>query len=338
MENLALYLFTLLAAAAVTGLCLPVLKHFAAPYLLDTPNALKKHAAATPVIGGTAIYLATLVALVIIRFITNFPTGTLHRLRGILMGGTLIFCLGLLDDLRKPAGVPMKVKLLTQMLAAAALIFYGVHIEVIQAPYLSYPLTFLWLLALTNAFNLLDIKDGLCVSQAVVCALGLALITLPSEFIYVNFGALALLGACLAFWPCNHAKEKIFLGDSGSTFLGFMIAALSMGAGYSTRVDYGFLAPLLIVAVPLYDTFFVCLARILKGKNPLKGSDDHLALRLSRAGWNNRKILISFMFAATLCNLGAFAVTRASLSVVFLLFVTAAVFFSYVTYRGLSCK
>lgn len=338
MENLALYLFTLLLAAVLTRISLPVLKRFVAPFLLDTPNTLKKHTAPTPVLGGTAIYMAAMASLVIIRLITNFPTGTLHRLRGILMGGTLIFCLGILDDLRKPEGVPMKIKLLTQMAAAAALIFYGVHIEVIQAPYLSYPLTFLWLLTLTNAFNLLDIQDGLCVSQAIVCTLGLTLITLPSEFIYVNFAALALLGACLAFWPCNHAQQKIFLGDSGSTFLGFMIAALSMGAGYSTQVDYGFLAPLFIVAIPLFDTFFVALARLLKGKNPLKGSDDHLALRLLRAGWPLRKILISFMFAATLCNLGAFAVTRASLSVVFLLFVTAAVFFSYVTYRGLSCK
>lgn len=338
MENLALYLFTLFVSAVLTYLALPVLKRFASPFLLDTPNNLKKHTAPTPVLGGTAIYLATLASLVLIRFITNFPTGTLHRLRGILMGGTLIFCLGLLDDLRKPQGVPLKIKLLTQMAAAAALIFYGVHIEVIQAPYLSYPLTFLWLLALTNAFNLLDIQDGLCVSQAVVCALGLTLITLPSEFIYVNFAALALLGACLAFWPCNHAQQKIFLGDSGSTFLGFMIAALSMGAGYSARVNYGFLAPLLIVAVPLYDTFFVSLARFLKGKNPLKGSDDHLALRLSRAGWPLRKILMAFMLAAALCNLAAYLVTCAPLWAVLVLFAAAAVFFVYATCRGLSCK
>ena len=338
MENLALYVFTLLMAALLTRLVLPVLKRFVAPLLLDTPDTLKKHTTPTPVLGGTAIYIATMASLVIIRFITNFPTGTLHRLRGILMGGTLIFCLGLLDDMRKPKGVPMKIKLLVQMAAAAALIFYGVHIEVIQAPYLSYPLTFLWLLALTNAFNLLDIQDGLCISQAVVCTLGLTLITLPSEFIYVNFGALSLLGACLAFWPCNHAKQKIFLGDSGSTFLGFMRASLSMGAGYSARVNYGFLAPLFIVAIPLFDTFFVALARLLKHKNPLKGSGDHLALRLLRAGWPLRKILLTFIAVAVLCNLAAYLVTWASFGVVLTLFAAAAVFFIYATYRGLSCK
>jgi len=336
MEKFSLSLFTLFASALLTAVSLPVLRRFAAKRLQDKPSPLKKFTA--PLLGGPAIFVATNITLVIIRFITNFPTGTLHRLRGILMGGALIFCLGLLDDLRKPKGLPMPLKLLVQMTATGALIFYGVHIEVISAPWASYPFTFVWILALTNAFNLLDIQDGLCVSQAVVCALGLVLITLPSEFIYVNFGALALLGACLAFWPTNHAKEKIFLGDSGATFLGFMVAALCMGAGYSKHVSYGFLAPLFIVAVPLFDTFFVSVARLLKGKNPLKGSDDHLALRLSRSGYSQKKILMAFLMAAVLCNVAAFIVTCAPANVVICLFILAGGALGYILKRGLSCK
>lgn len=196
--------------------------------------------------GRNGDILGTLTALTLIRFTTAFPSGTLHNLRGIFIGGTLIFLLGLADDLNKPKGVSVPVKLLVQALATAALIHYGVSIHAFTSPWIAYPLTFLWVVGLTNAFNLLDIMDGLCVSQAVVCTLGLAVIALPSEYVYVNFAALALLGACLAFWPYNHAKRKIFLGDSGATFLGFMIAALSIGTGYSERSDWGFLAPLFI--------------------------------------------------------------------------------------------
>ncbi len=338
MGNSVLYLCTCTLAAVLTGLALPFLKRFAAPYLLDTPNALKKHTTPVPAIGGCAVFFSTVVTLLFVRLVTNFPTGTLHNLRGILMGGTLIFCLGLLDDLRKPQGVPMPLKLCVQALAAASLVYYGVTIQIFTSAWIVFPFTFLWLLTLTNAFNLLDIQDGLCVSQAIICTTGLAFIALPSEFVYVNFAALALLGACLSFWPHNHAKNKFFLGDSGSTFLGFMIAALSMGTGYSRHVSSGFLAPVFILALPLFDTFFVSVARLLKGKNPLKGSDDHIALRLQRAGWSRRRILVTFCAVGIGCNLLGWIITKSSLCVTLCLLVVAGLFFGCAMRRLLQCK
>ena len=338
MGNAVLYLFTCVLSAAVVCGVLPLLKRFAAPRLLDKPNALKKHASPVAAIGGCAVFCATITALVAVRFITNFPTGTLHNLRGILLGGTLIFCLGILDDLHKPEGLPMLLKLCVQALAAGALIYYGVTIQIVHNPWLVYPFTFLWLVGLTNAFNLLDIQDGLCVSQAVICTLGLIFITLPSEFIYVNFAALALLGACLAFWPFNHAKQKIFLGDSGATFLGFMLASLSMGAGYSAHVSSGFLAPVFILAVVLFDTSFVVLARLLKHKNPLKGSDDHIALRLQRAGWPKPRVLLVFCAVGLGCNVLGFVITKCALPAACVLFAAAGLFFTWAAGRLLQCK
>jgi len=142
----------------------------------------------------------------------------------------------------------------------------------------------------------------------------LTLITLPHEYIYVNFAALAVCGACLAFWPYNHAKKyRVFLGDSGSNLIGFLIAALSLGYGYSARSSFGFLAPLLLLAVPLFDTAFVFLARVLQKKNPLKGSNDHAALRLKANGWKPRQILTAFAVAGFVGNFGAFLLTRGSL-------------------------
>lgn len=325
METFVLYLLAFLTSWLVSWLTLRFTRRYLARFFLDTPFGLKKHTSAVPLLGGIGIFTGTLTSLILIRLITNFPTGTLHNLRGVFIGGTLIFALGLLDDLKKPSGLSISVRLAVQALASWALIYYGGGIFLFQNPLLNWFFSFLWLVGITNAFNLLDIMDGLCVSQAVVATLGLTLVALPSEFLYVNFAALALLGACLAFWPYNHAKNKLFLGDSGSTFLGFMLAALSMGTPYSSHVSSGFLAPLFILAVPLYDTFFVTIARLSKGKNPLKGSDDHLALRLHRFGFPLRKILLELTLCALAFNGVAYILTRCSWQTTAFLFLAAGI-------------
>ena len=314
METLYLYLLTALISCVVTALVLPFLRLYLGRYLRDVPGGLKKHAAAVPVVGGSAILLGLCASLVFIRLTTAFPSGTLHSLRGILLGGLLIFALGLADDFNKPQGISITLRLLGQATAALLLIRYGIHVSLFDCPVLSYTLTVLWVLGITNAFNLLDISDGLCVSQAAVCCLGLCVIALPSEFIYVNFCACAMLGACTGFWPYNHSKRiKTFLGDSGSTLLGFVIAALSMGTGYSQHSNLGFLAPLLILAIPLFDTGFVCLMRVCQGKNPLCGSNDHAALRLMKVGLSKNETLLLFTGAAIFFNILAFAVTKTSM-------------------------
>ena len=311
MNTVSLYIIALLLAGAVASFCLPLLRHLLGPVFADAPGGLKKHTGAIPTVGGCAIMLGLCVSLIFIRYTTNFPTGTLHSLRGILCGAAMIFALGILDDLTKPRGVNIALKLAIQALAALCLVGYGVQITLEGCPQLSLVLTFLWVIGLTNAFNLLDIRDGLCISQATICALGLLLITLPGEQIYVNFCACALLGACLGFWPYNHAvRFKAFLGDSGSTLVGFLLAALAMGAEYSTHSPIGFLAPLLIFAVPIFDTAFVSIIRLIAGKNPLRGSPDHAALRLSKKGWSDKIILSVFMTTGLVFNLLAWAVTH----------------------------
>lgn len=310
MENFVLYLFTLTAAFGCTLAVLPILARIIGPYLLDKPGGLKTHSRAVPIIGGCGLFFGLAAVLIFIRLVTDFPSGTLHSLRGIIFGGAIIFLMGLADDLHKPDGLPVWAKLLLQAAATACLIHYGILIRVFPSPFIAYPLTFLWVVGLTNAFNLLDIMDGLCTTQAMVCTLGLAVIALPSEWIYVNFAALSLLGACLAFLPFNlSAKYKLFLGDSGANLLGFLIAALCLGTGYSGLSNWGFLAPLWIAAVPIADISFVALARIKQGKNPLKGSPDHAALRLRAHGWKDRRTVCVFAAIGVMCNVAAFAIT-----------------------------
>ena len=333
MEIFVLYLLSFVTAFIVTALTLPCLRYAFSNKLADKPGGLKTHQETVPTVGGSGILIGIVCSLVLIRFCTDFPTGTLHNLRGILLGSLLIFSMGLWDDLTKPSGLPIWTKLLFQAVATGALIYYGVLIEAFETRWIAWPLTFLWVVGLTNAFNLLDIQNGLCVTQAIVCTAGLTLITLPREYIYVNFAALAVLGSSLAFWPHNYSqKRRIFLGDSGSNLLGFLIAALSLGYGYSTHSTCGFLAPLLMLAIPLFDTALVCLARVLKGRNPLKGSNDHAALRLKAKGWKNHQIILAFVLGGLCCNFAAFLLTRSSwMTACFLFGITlvAALFLTY---------
>ncbi len=309
MSTQLLYFITFALSLIATALSLPILRRLIGAAFLDTPTPLKHHIGAIPAIGGCAIFIGLSISLIFIRLTTQFPSGTLHSLRGILCGSAMIFALGMLDDLRKPKGLGILLKLCIQFLAVCCLLRYGVHIRLFQSTALCYLFTFLWVVGITNAFNLLDILDGLCVSQAVICTVGLIVISLPSEQIYVNFAACALLGACVGFWPYNHwTKCKSFLGDSGSTLLGFLIAALTMGADYSEVSQVGFLAPLFIVAVAIFDTGFVSIIRLLHKQNPLRGSNDHIALRLQKKGFSANKILIIFILAAVCCNVCAFAV------------------------------
>lgn len=317
MDVIALYALSSSVAFLITLSSLPLLRKFLSPYLLDAPGGLKTHSKSTPTLGGCGILLGTVISLILIRLISDFPTGTLHSLRGVLLGGILIFTMGIIDDYKKPVGLSVSIKLIIQALATACLVYYGIVIELFGVGWLAYTCTFLWVVGLTNAFNLLDIQDGLCISQVIICTLGLFFITFHSQSIYINMAILALLGACLAFWPYNHAKKhKIFLGDSGSNFLGFIIASLSIGTQYSIHSDWAILAPLFLLAVPLFDTAFVSLARVLKRKNPLKGSNDHIALRLKKLGWKPTRILLAFSVVGIFCNTIAFSVMTVSKPVV----------------------
>ena len=136
-----LYFMAFVCAAAVTAVSLPVLRRTLGRFFTVTPGGLKTHTRAVPMLGGCAIFAGTMAGLVLIRLITNFPTGTLHSLRGILGAGMLIFALGLLDDLRKPKGLPVYLRLLVQTAACATLITYDVYVQVFSAAWLNYALT-----------------------------------------------------------------------------------------------------------------------------------------------------------------------------------------------------
>ena len=312
MSNNFLYIFSFVFAFAISYFSISPLKKLAQKYLVDTPTKLKNHTGSIPLCGGAIIACGFFSSLIILRLLNNFPSGTLHNLRGLFIGGIIIFTLGLIDDFKKPKGLNPYIKLLFQTLAAICLIHYDIKINFLNMPW-NYILTILWVVGLTNALNLLDIMDGLAVSQATIASLAFFLINLPFEFIYVNFAAITLFGACLAFWPQNHANKKIFLGDSGSMMLGFLLSAIALGTRFSVLNPAGVYAPLLILALPIFDTTFVSIIRMSKGINPLKGTPDHFPLRLKKMGLKNRSILLLSITISFLLNILAFCITKFSM-------------------------
>ena len=290
-----LYLITfavaLFISLAATPLCRVLAKKF---NVLDKPiSKIKTHKVSTPYLGGIAIALGWVISLFIIRYATDFPNGTLRSLRGIMIGAFIVLLLGLIDDI-KFKGLGFKSKFLIQFAAACVVVFgFDIRINFISVYWLSCLVSVIWIMGITNAFNIIDIMDGLSSGIAVIASLAFLFISLPTEEIYVNFCAIALAGAILGFMPYNLSKsKKIFMGDTGSLFIGFILASLSMGTKYTALHEVGLLAPLLILAIPIYEVFLVSWFRIRKGILPFMGSKDHYALRLEMMGLKRKNILL----------------------------------------------
>ncbi|MBI3551284.1 MAG: undecaprenyl/decaprenyl-phosphate alpha-N-acetylglucosaminyl 1-phosphate transferase [Elusimicrobia bacterium] len=313
VDNWKLYLWALGAAGTLSWILTPGVRWAAVRFdWLDHPSSsVKTHKVATPSLGGIAIFLAYTGTLLLLRYQTQFPTGTLRSLRGLLVGGTMVFALGIVDDLKKPQGLGFKSKFAVQALAACVLSYFDIRIHFVSPDYLAVALTAVWVVGITNAFNIVDIMDGLSASQAAVAALAFLMISLPSEELYVNFASAALAGAAAGFLPWNLShKAKIFMGDSGSMLLGFLLAGISLGTRYSDVNNIGVYAPLLILLVPMYDTFFVMYLRLRQGKSPFLGSKDHFALRLEELGYSRRTIVLWAAGAAGFLGFLAFLVTQ----------------------------
>lgn len=311
ISNAALYLFTFLASLILSVILVPAARAAAVVFnILDRPiTDVKTHKEPVPYLGGVAIFVAFAFSLLWIRSLTDFPTGTLRSLRGVLCGAAALALLGLVDDIRHK-GLHYSTKFAIQIVAALMVVSFDVRIQFIKPGWLASAVTVLWIVGVTNAFNLIDIMDGLASGVTAVATAAFLFIALPTEAIYVNFAAAALCGACLGFVPYNLSKRmKIFMGDSGSLMLGFVCSSLALGTSYGERTQLALLAPLLILALPLYDTALVSIMRIKRGMSPFVGSRDHFPLRLEAMGWSRPQILVLSMSLALLLALCALTVT-----------------------------
>ena len=231
---------------------------------LDTPSARKVHVVPTPLLGGAAVYFA--LAVTVLSNL-NFSRGV----KGVAVGAAIVVGLGLLDDLWD---LPAPVKLAGQVAGTAAAMAYGVTLHVIPywwpaAPALNLALTLLWFITVTNAVQFLDGMDGLAAGLGVIAGLFFSVTALLTSQPFLFFLSAPLVGACLGFLPYNFRPggARIFLGDSGASLIGFMLAGLAvMGEWADNDPLVALLTPVLILAVPLFDIAFVGVVRVVTGK------------------------------------------------------------------------
>jgi UDP-GlcNAc:undecaprenyl-phosphate/decaprenyl-phosphate GlcNAc-1-phosphate transferase len=249
------------------------------------PKADRWHSRPTALLGGIALYLAVTVSVL--------AFGQLDReMIGVLMGGTLIFILGLIDDILQ---IKPSSKFLGEILAACVVLYAGLGFDLIANPFLNISLTILWVVGITNAFNLLDNMDGLSAGVAAISCLTTFVFSLIQGLPEISVLSLAVLGASLGFLIFNFNPARVFMGDCGSLFLGFTLACTTiLGSWEQASNLFGILAiPSLALGVPIFDTLLVTVSRLVSGRGVAVGGRDHTSHRLVGLGMTERKAVLS---------------------------------------------
>ena len=268
-----LYALTFVLALLLALYGVPLARRAALQFnIVDRPDGrLKLQAEPVPYFGGLAVYLAFLISLALIF---EFR----HEALGLMLGGTLMVMLGLIDDFGVLKPWP---KLIGQLIAVFVLIRSGIRIEITALPdWLDLLLTVLWMVGIINAINIIDVMDGLAGGVGLIACIWLFVVAILNQDSLVAVMVAALAGSLLGFLRYNLYPAKIYLGDAGSLFLGLMLGALSMIGKYQAAHPIAVLAPVLILGVPVFDTLFVMYIRWLRGIPVFLGSADHFALRL----------------------------------------------------------
>lgn len=307
-----LYL-TMIIAFVTTILLTPVVKKLA--YKLgatDKPNKRKVHQKIMPRLGGLAIYISFIVGVLILQ-----PSDEVHI--PILIGSLIIILTGVFDDIKE---ISPKVKLFGQIMATLVVVVFGdLQVHFINLPFggqldfgiLSIPITMIWIIGITNAINLIDGLDGLAggvSSIALFSIAGMAL--LMGNQTYVMLIALILAVSTLGFLVFNFHPAKIFMGDTGALFLGYMIAVLSL-LGFKNVTFISLIIPIIILGVPISDTLFAIVRRIVN-KQPLSAPDkSHLHHCLIRLGYSHKMAVLIIYAMSALFGLAAFAFSQATI-------------------------
>lgn len=242
--------------------------------IVDQPDTkLKTHGEPVAYLGGLSVYLSFLVTF---GLVFDYDS----QILGLLLAGSLVVLLGLLDDL---GAITPKVKFIGQLVAAFVLVRSDITIQLVYLEdWQNIALTMFWIVGMMNAFNIIDIMDGLAAGTAFVAsAIFLAIAVIQGEA-WMAFITATLCGSLLGFLRTNYHPAKIYLGDSGSMFIGMVLGSLALVTDYTRTNQLGFVAPLFILCIPLFDTAYVMILRFFKGKPIYHGSPDHFALRLRK--------------------------------------------------------
>lgn len=285
---------------------------------LDEPEARKVHKKPVPRIGGLGIYIAFMVSMGLYLTTAELPGDVRQGMEGLMIGGTLIVALGLADDY---LNIPAKLKLLGQIACAALAVAYGVRIDFISDPfgdvlylydYVAIPTTIFWLVGLTNTVNLIDGLDGLAAGVSTIAAVTIFLVALEQNFMLVAVVTAALAGAAFGFLYYNFNPARIFMGDTGSMFLGFMLSGISIIGAVKSAATIALIVPLLALGLPIVDTAFAIVRRKLAGVPIMKPDKGHLHHRLLSMGFTQRQAVLLMYVISALLGTSAVAMTEVS--------------------------
>ncbi|HIW57322.1 MAG TPA: undecaprenyl/decaprenyl-phosphate alpha-N-acetylglucosaminyl 1-phosphate transferase [Firmicutes bacterium] len=274
---------------------------------IDVPkDARRVHKKPTPLMGGLAIFYGFIVSVLC------FATLDRETL-GVLIGAVIIVTTGIIDDITDMKAI---VKLLCQVLAAAVVVYSGVRIEHIANPlsswvgppyiilnyWVSCAVTMFWIVGICNALNLIDGLDGLAVGVSSIASTAMLALTILSQNLNASILIAAVAGACLGFLPYNFNPAKIFMGDTGALFLGYILACVSIQGMLKMSAVITFAVPILILGLPIFDTAFAIVRRLLTGRSPMSPDRGHLHHRLLDMGFSQRRVVaILYTLTAVLC-------------------------------------
>jgi UDP-GlcNAc:undecaprenyl-phosphate GlcNAc-1-phosphate transferase len=264
--------------------------------VVDAPDGrLKVQSEPVPYFGGLAVYLAVLIPLCLFYTFDQ-------RILAILLAGTLVLLLGLIDDF---GVLTPSAKFIGQIIAAVVLIKGDVIIRIgALPPYANLALTLIWIIGMCNAMNIIDIMDGLAAGIAMISSFCLFFVAALKGDTMIAIFALTLAGSLAGFLKYNFQPAKIYLGDTGSMFIGLSLGALAIICDYSDSNRLAYFNPVLIFGVAIFDTIYVMILRIIKRRSPFLGSKDHYAIRMKMIGWSITRVVIgSYVLAAMLCAL-----------------------------------
>ena len=299
MENILMpFIISVLISLGMT----PIVKKLAIKVgAVDIPKDNRRvHKKPMPLMGGLAIYISIIITSLIFLPIDK-------TLISIIIGGTIILISGIIDDIKE---LSPRMKLVFQIVAAIALILGDVKIDAITNPFtktselidlgaFSIPITIFWVVGITNTLNLIDGLDGLAAGVAMISSLSFLAVANKFNYIPVIIISSIIAGSCLGFLPYNFNPAKIFMGDTGALFLGFMLAALSIEGVMKSVATIAVVVPIIILGVPIFDTTFAIFRRLLNGRSIAEADKGHLHHRLLKMGYSQKKtVLILYSISA----------------------------------------
>lgn len=333
---LKLILFIL--AAVISFGMTPLVRRLAIKWnAIDVPkDARRIHKKPIPRMGGLAVYISFIIVMVINIFILNLDKGKVIQLVGIMIGATVIVIGGIIDDIKdlKPWQ-----KMCFQITACIIVILSGVEIKVLTNPFstgntflklslwIGIPFTIIWIFGITNSINLIDGLDGLAAGVSLIFCITIFVIAIIFSRENAMYMAIILGGGILGFLPYNFNPASIFIGDTGSQLLGFLLATMSIEGAIKSAAAFTIVVPILALGLPIYDTLFAIIRRKVNGKPIMQGDRGHLHHRLLDMGFSQRQaVIIMYLISAILGVLAIFA-TQLSSQVSYVLLIIVIIIF-----------